>query len=68
MASVRIADTSQYYSISQSKEETYLTRKTQKLHIKDEIKILYMKTQSCGVCNKRNNMASIKMTVYTSCY
>jgi hypothetical protein len=68
MASVRIADTSQYYSISQSKEETYLTRKTQKLHIKDEMKILYVKKLTCGVCNKRNGMASIKITVYTFCY
>ena len=31
LASVRIADFSQYYSIIQSKEKTYLTRKTQKL-------------------------------------
>ena len=68
MASVRIADTNQYYSFSQSKEETYLTRKTQKLHIKDEMKILYMKKQTCGVCNKHSGMASIKVTIYTFCY
>jgi hypothetical protein len=45
MASVRIVDTSQCYSISQSKEETYITRETQELHIKDEMKILYRKNK-----------------------
>jgi len=68
MTSVRFADASQYYSISQSKEETYLTRKTQKFHIKYEMKFLYMKTQTCGACNKCSGMASIKMAVYTFCY
>jgi len=67
MASVRTADASQYYSISQSEEETYLTRKTQKLLIKDEMKFLYMKTQTRGACNKRDGTASIKMAVYTFC-